>query len=131
LKNRQLVEEILKDLFPQAEVYKRETLLANTSDRIIEPTFDEPEEHLEFLAGFCFYNPFTDIGTETYTMFFKHKEVTKKFKDLSEFVQIVVKGSENPQKIVESYIELSGYEYICLKFLTYWLEEKKAGRIDR
>ncbi len=129
LKNREIVEEILKNLFLNAEVYNHQSLLEATTDRIIEPTFDNPDEHLEFLEAFFCYNPLTEIGRQTYNMFFKHKEVAEHFEKLSKFVLKVVKGSNNPEELVIAHIELSGFEYVCLKFLSYWLQEKKEERI--
>lgn len=131
LKNKELIESILSSKFPNTEIYKHKDILKETVDRIIEPTFDNPEEHLEFLPEFLMYDTKTAIGKITNNMFFKHKEVTKKWQELSKFIQEIVKNSANPEDIVQSYINLSGFAFISLKFLDYWLEEKEAGRIDR
>jgi uncharacterized protein (TIGR02646 family) len=131
LKNQAIVEAILQTKFPNAEGYNQQTVLNRTTDRIIEPSFDEPNEHLEFLSEFYCYNPLTEIGKLTNNMFFKHKEVAEKWEILSNFIKKLVANYPNAQELVNDYINLHGYEFICKNFLEYWQNEKNAGRINR
>jgi uncharacterized protein (TIGR02646 family) len=131
LKNEAIIEDILQTKFPQAHVYNHTNLLSTTNDRIIEPSFDNPADHLEFLPEFYCYNPLTEIGKLTNNMFFKHKEVAQKWEDLSNIVKDIVINMENPIDFIQKIIGVIGYEFIFLKLLEYWQNEKNAGRINR
>ncbi|MCU0447108.1 MAG: hypothetical protein MUE85_19610 [Microscillaceae bacterium] len=131
LKNQAIIEDILQTKFPQAQVYHQQSLLNSTTDRIIEPCFDNPDEHLAFIAEFFSYQPITEIGRLTNQMFFNHKEVAQKWETLSNFIKKLVANYPNAQELVNDYINLHGYEFICKKLLEYWQNEKQAGRINR
>ncbi len=129
LKGKNLIENILSDIFPNEEVYNHQNLLSSTTDRILESTFDNPEDHLAFEPEFFMYETKTDIGKITNNIFFKHKEVAEKWERISNHIKNIVIISENPRLLVESLIELDGFEYICLQFLDYWIQEKESGRL--
>lgn len=54
LKNIKIVEQILSETFEHDLIYDKELLLNQIAkdDRLIEPTFDNPEEHLQFNPEF-------------------------------------------------------------------------------
>jgi uncharacterized protein (TIGR02646 family) len=131
LKNQTIIEAILQTKFPNAEVYNQQAILNRTTDRIIEPSFDNPNEHLEFVAEFFSYHPITKIGELTNQMFFDHKEVAQKWETLSNFIKKLVANYSNAPELIDDYINLHGYEFICKKLLEYWQNEKNAGRINR
>jgi hypothetical protein len=117
-------------------IYDKAHLLSSIAkdDRLIEPTYDDPEEHLAFNPEFYFYESKTKIGELTKLKFFKHKEVTCEWEKLSQFIQALVQQIQDKSIILETlklYIELHGQEYLCLKFYEYWLKEQEEGRINR
>jgi hypothetical protein len=70
------------------------------------------------------------VGQITISKFFLDKEVAERWEQMSLFIKNLV-AEETPGNIVLDYISLHGYEYVCLKFYAYWLNEKKEGRIHR
>jgi hypothetical protein len=54
IKNTKVVEEIVSDKFEHDLIYDKAYLLDDIAknDRLIEPTFDNPEEHLQFNPEF-------------------------------------------------------------------------------
>jgi len=134
LKEKKIVESIISDKFEYDYIYDKQHLLTNIAkdDRLIDPTFDDPEEHLEFNPEFYFYEGKTEIGKITADKLFnRHKEVAEKWEGLSRFIKnIVMIIDDDPLAIVSSLIiDVAGYEHICLEFYEYWRNEKQAGRI--
>ncbi|MDM8564697.1 HNH endonuclease [Candidatus Halobeggiatoa sp. HSG11] len=129
LTGKKIVENILSDNIEHELVYDKKQLLDSVNDRLIEPTFDNPEEHLEFNPEFYFYENKTKIGEITIRKFFVHKEVAEKWEELSKFIKKTIINSKNEQAaldMIKSFIELNGNEYVCLKFYQYWLQEKDS-----
>ena len=136
LVGKKIVEPILEEHFEHDLIYDKTHLLRTIAkdDRLIEPTYDNPKAHLEFNPEFYFYEAKTKIGELTIVKFFKHKELICKWEKLSQFIHALVQKIQDEQVILETlklYIALHGQEYVCLKFYEYWLQEQKAGRIDR
>ncbi|GBC63978.1 HNH endonuclease [Desulfonema ishimotonii] len=133
LKDSVVVEDILSDMIPCDYVYEKKHLLQDIAgeDRLLDPTFDEPEEHMEFIPESYSYKAKTKIGRITARRFFnRHKEVAEKWEAIRSFIKDLVLN-ETPKCTIAHYIKLHGREYICWKFYEYWCEEKEAGRIDR
>jgi hypothetical protein len=129
LRGKKLVEGIIADEYPHDHVYDKEELLMDIAkdDRLIEPTFDNPDDHVVFDPKFCHYVAKTLIGKRTITMFFHHREVAERWKKISAFMKELVLD-DTPKELVHHFIQLYGYEYVCLKFYEYWLNEKLEGR---
>jgi uncharacterized protein (TIGR02646 family) len=131
-----IVENILSNQFQHDFIYDKEHILNNIAqdDRLIEPTLDDPEEHLEFNPVFYFYEAKTKIGKLTNTKFFSHKEVAEKWEQLGKFIQQLIINSQDEKAALETlkyFIKFNGNEYVCLNFYHYWLKEKQEGRINR
>ncbi len=100
-----------------------------SQDRLIDPTHDNPEDHLEFNPEFYCYEVKSEIGRITNEHFFHHKEVAGDWEKLSALIKRFVQ--DNAAEALEFYIDLHGQEFICREFYHYWLEEQRAGRIQR
>ncbi|OQY46765.1 MAG: hypothetical protein B6247_27290 [Candidatus Parabeggiatoa sp. nov. 2] len=136
LTGKKIVENMLSEQFEHDFIYDKTYILTSIAkdDRLIEPTFDNPEEHLEFNPEFYFYESKTKIGEITLRKFFQHKKVTEEWEKLSQFIHALVLKIKDKQAVLETlklYTELHGQEYVCFKFYEYWLTEQEEGRIDR
>ena len=132
LDGKKIVEAFLADNYAHDYLYHKTSLLMKIAgnNRLIEPSFDNPEEHLEFNPEFFFYEAKTNLGQVTISKFFLHKEVAERWEQTSLFIKKLV-VEDTPEEVVLDYISLHGYEYVCLKFYRYWSGEKTAGRINR
>jgi uncharacterized protein (TIGR02646 family) len=113
---KKIVENILSDKFEHDLIYDKAHILTSIAkeDRLIEPTFDNPGEHLKFNPEFYFYESQTKIGDLTIRQFFSHKEVAEDWEDLSKFIKKIIVNSQNEQAaldIVNSYIKLAGKKH--------------------
>jgi hypothetical protein len=71
-------------------------------DRLIDPTFDDPEDHLEFNPEFYFYESKTETGRITANIFFnRHKEVAEKWEKISLFIKKLVAEGISEEIIYE------------------------------
>ena len=131
LQGMTIVEEIVAERYPHDCIYEKENVLTRLAghDRLIEPTFDDPEEHLEFNPEFFFYQAKTSIGQRTIATFFLHKEVSVKWEKMSLFIKNLVQ-LDAPRHVIQDYIAGNGYEFVCWKFYEYWLREKEEGRLQ-
>ncbi len=133
LAHKKVVEKIVSDKFEHDYVYDKAHLLTEIAraDRLIDPTFDDPDEHLTFNPEFYFYEGKTRIGKLTEKKFFnrKRKEIAEKWESISLFIKKLVLDDASEDRIYH-FISLYGYEYVCLKFYEHWLNKKQAGRIN-
>ncbi len=95
-----------------------------TADRIIDPSYDNPDEHLEFDAFSCEYQHKTEIGRITIEKIFAQMD-TKILTDLSEEIRDFVKDG-TPFERIERFIKKYGYEYVGWKAYEYWSERFSA-----
>lgn len=136
LTNKKIVEDILFDKFEYDLIYGRNYILnqITKNDRLIEPSFDIPEEHLEFIPELYSYEAKTKIGEITIRSFFNHIVISEKFEELSDIAKDLVLKMSNSREILNSLkkiIKSFGYEYVFLKYYEYWLQEKEEERIYR
>ncbi len=102
-----LQEKILKDpviLHLKAEErYDKTSVLMACLDRIIDPSFDNPSEHLTFDVLLHGYIPKTAIGICTNNYFFNDKEVADDLEKISESVrELIVGGHSNPLQYIQT-----------------------------
>ncbi len=98
------------------------------SDRLIEPTYEDPELHLEFNPEFFSYKPKTPVGIVTNRRFFARREVAEKWQKLSTSIRDLVELGMSSVAI-DHFIEILGFRYVCGRFLDHWRREKAEGRI--
>ena len=100
-------------------------------DRIIEPSFDDIEEHLEFIPEASVYTAKTEIGKRTKELFFEHREVTKKMEKISNLVfQILSNQKEEIHNEFQSLIRVTGYSFYIDKYLEFWKEILSIKEFD-
>ena len=136
LADKIIVEKIFAEHIPYDLLYNKHELLINISnnDRLIEPSFDNPNEHIEFFPEICLYAPKTAIGKITVLKFFNNKEINEIYLKLSNAIKDYFIKIHNFNDILDtlykSIINIIGYEYVCLKLYEYWKTEKINGNIQ-
>jgi hypothetical protein len=120
-RREKLGEAILVGEIDGIIAFDKKEILEKTTDRIIEPTFDKIDEHLEFEPISGCYVEKSKIGTETNKMFFIHREFVKILQDISEVVMEQVKNGAKKEDIL-SWSKICGYSFYIEKFYEYWAE---------
>ena len=131
IKDMKIVEACIKDTIEHDKVYDKQEVLNKLckNSRIIEPTFDNIEEHIEFNPECFFYETKSAIGKKTNEMFFDNPEFIKELEEISEVVKSSVKKYDDCYDIIENFIIRTGQEFYYNKFYEYWINEKNHNRI--
>lgn len=100
--------------------YNKKKVLKNIEDRLIEPTFDDIEKHIEFKYDTGVYIDKTNIGRITNTMFFSKKtaEIINRIKYI---VMLLVKENKGDD-VLKEIIETHGYSYYYRTYFEYWTD---------
>ena len=116
-----LRESILVNEIDGIIAYNKKEILDKTTDRIIEPTFDNIEEHLEFEPLSCTYlvKNNSSIGEETYKMFFNHREVVDYLQSINKQIMKMVMEGNSKDTILDLGL-ICGYSFYIEKFYEYW-----------
>ncbi len=129
LKDQIIIEKCMKDEKEYNLIYDEcDVLSLCENSRIIEPSRDTIEEHLEFNPEIYAYKYKSDIGKLTKEKFFNKAEVIEFLEKLSEAVKKLVESGCSFD-VVQAFIDLDGYEFYYKSFYTYWMREKQAGRL--
>jgi len=126
------VDGAIRNPPPGAEVYSPSHHLGvvAAADRLVEPSFDNPDDHLEFNPEIPGYKSKTNIGRITNTRFFCRREVVEGWVKLSTFIRELV-VEDISDAAIQALVALQGHSFVCAKFLAYWQAEKVQGRIQR
>lgn len=124
-----IIESCMNGSITCHHVYDHETILEICeNDRIIDPTIDKVENHLEFNPEFFLYDTKTQIGINTNEMFFNRDEVIRHLEGLSNIVKGLVKDGCSKERL-QDIIFVYGQEFYYNSFFDYWIKEKEAGRL--
>ncbi|MCU0425933.1 MAG: hypothetical protein MUF71_09935 [Candidatus Kapabacteria bacterium] len=91
------------------------------SERILEPTFDNAEEHLEFVPSSCEFKHTSLIGACTVKEIFAHREMTEELTKTS-LTMYNLARDRSPNDTVQSVIALSKFPVLAEILLQYWQE---------
>lgn len=123
LKNEELEDKGVKIVNPM--LFTKKTVLNKmfAEDRIIDPSFDIIEKHLEFNPMMYNYKGKTNIGKKTADTFFSKVEVQESIEGVSNIVlRIVYEG--NSYNLVRDLKITYGYEFYYDFYWSYWNEQK-------
>jgi hypothetical protein len=117
------LDEISSD---KAIPFDKTQILGVCTDRLIDPSFDNPEKHINFDPASRQFEPLTPIGEIMVEYFFNRvRSFHKHLKILSDRVKIIVETHETPEKSIKIFlIDVSGYSFYVRKFYDYWSEVK-------
>ena len=130
LEGKVFVERFMKDegIAPQsAEVFEKNQVLNNCTDRLLDPSFDNPSEHILFIpCGFGMFKHITQIGKLMKEKIFIRSESSDIFfTELSDRMKEVVDNSPQPEQERDRIIKDSGYSFFRQHYYNYWLDIKE------
>lgn len=109
---------------PEGQPYVPNTVLGALEHRLVEPTFDDPADHLEFEPLLATYQERTETGRVTISRFFNDKERAEWLTTLQEVVIKDVKRSTSRADLDEQmqrFISLVGHSFYIRAFADAWL----------
>ena len=114
-----------------AEVFDRNVVFSNCFDRLIDPSFDYPPDHISFDPASRQFEPSTPIGKLTVERIFgRLKGFDKYLKELSDEMKNVVEKEPHPEQIRDYYINNYGYSFFRREFYKYWFEMKQNSYVS-
>lgn len=103
--------------------FNKNILFNRTNDRIVDPSFDNPEEHLKFNPETCEYTVVNNssIGKESKEMFFReNKEYLDELQVLSTLVSTMVLEGNSETTILDNLVKTTGFSHHIKTFYEYW-----------
>lgn len=102
------------------DLYDKNKFLLNNVERLVEPSFDNPEDHLFFSPLTCQYEYKSLVGKKTVEMFFSdNRNFTKKLQELSHNILLLVSEGKSLEEVKQLY-SVQGYSYHIEKLYNYW-----------
>lgn len=121
---RNVVQENFKNsLLLQITDYEnfiKSVIFENCQDRIIDPSFDSPSEHLVFdvLSG---YEGLTNIGKITKSLFFEESFAKELAKISKSIFDLINGGHATPWEFIEEhFISRFGHDFYYRAYYEYW-----------
>lgn len=131
LKNKRIVERCLLEQHADAIAFDKAHLFREVArdDRLVDPSFDDPAEHLEIVMDIPVYRPKTPIGDLTYTRLLHHREIASRLAKTREAARVAVEVELSPQDLA-AFAATSSHPSIFWRFVAYWRGERDAGRLS-
>ena len=120
-----LYDPVLHPQFPSERPYTPESVLDSRAERLVEPSFDDPADHLRFHPELAAYECLTPAGNETEKRFFNQRTDAERLVKLQAHVRHTVKTSTSQQVLdhdLAGLIELIGRSFYVEAFAACWLE---------
>jgi len=113
-------EEFLINEIPNIIKYEKENLLSKINDRIIEPSFDNIKEHLEFNVLTCDYKIInnSEIGKITNNKFF-NRGFSERLHKISDLIQGLIEKNNSKDEVMK-ISKLYGQSFYYEKFYEFW-----------
>jgi hypothetical protein len=101
------------------ELYVPAAVLAKIDDRLLEPTLDDPQVHLEFSPPNGTWLARTHVGDRTLRKLFSDRSYVNHIQKLSEIVRGLVRDKVS-EETLRLYLDLHGHETVVRALLEYW-----------
>jgi hypothetical protein len=127
LKNVQFSEPSIScDDYNNTVAFDKEQVFGICVDRLIDPSFDDPEEHIRFDPASCQFEALSPIGVIMVEyIFYRIRSLHEQLNVLSESVKKIVDTHPHPEESIRIFlINISGYSYYVRAFYKYWLALK-------
>lgn len=101
LEGKRVVEACLQATTPHDLVFDKARLFGEVArdDRLVDPSFDDPGEHLDLVMDVPTYRPKTPAGRLTWARFFRHREVAERLCRVRDLARAVVEDECSPELV--------------------------------
>lgn len=124
------MEPCSKEITPHDLVFEKPRLFGEIArdDRLVDPSFDDPGEHLDLVMDIPTYRPKTPVGMLTFARLFRHREVAERLCKLRELARAVVEDECSPALL--DLMTAGGsmtYPSLFRRFLDHFRAAKNEG----
>lgn len=130
LVDKTIVERCLAAHRAHDFVFDKEHLLGVVAGdhRLIDPTFDQPEEHIEVLMAVPTYVPKTPLGAMTCARFFRRRDIEAHLAKIKEAAKIGIQ-QECTEDMLEHFAKACAYPSLFRRFVAHWRAERDAAMV--
>jgi uncharacterized protein (TIGR02646 family) len=130
LKGKRVIERCLAEHQSHDFVFDKPQLFGEVarSDRLIDPSFDDPGEHLEIVMDIPAYRPKSRSGELTYARLLRHREIAQRLAEVRDLARIVVEVTLTEQQFAK-FAKVNPYPSLFRLFAAYWIRERDEGRL--
>lgn len=121
LRGKRVVEPCLADTTPHDHVFDKRRLFTEVSlhDRLVDPSFDDPAEHIELLLDIPEHRPTSEAGKLTYQKLLRHREIAERLRKVRIAARIVIEQPLSPDQI-DAMAVGSSHPSLFYRFAAYW-----------
>ncbi len=121
LEGKTIVERCLGGTTPHDHLFDKLHLFTAVArdDRLVDPSFDAPEEHVELLMDVPDYRPKSPIGKLTYRRFLRHPEIAERLRKVRDLARIVLDLPLSPEQLHTIAVG-SSHPSLFHRFVAYW-----------
>jgi uncharacterized protein (TIGR02646 family) len=131
LRGKIIVEPCLQAYRAHDHIFDKDHLfrVIVRDDRLVDPTFDDPEEHLEVFMDLPSYLPKTAVGRTTYArLFARRREIVERLVKTKEAARVSINPALTEEEL-ETFAIACGYPSLFRRFVAHWRAERDAGRL--
>jgi HNH endonuclease len=131
LRGKVIVERSLREHIAHDLVFDKDHifLVLAVDHRLIDPTFDDPAEHLELLMDVPDYRPKSAVGRTTYQrLFARRREITANLAKVKQAARVSIEGTCSDAHL-EDFATVCGYPSLFRRFVAHWRAERDAGHL--
>ena len=119
LRDQKVVDPVLQGDYPTARAFRKGDLLLQLPERLVDPSHEEPAEHLEFIPPALSWRGKSKVGDFTVRKLLAEKDQAERWAKLSDMVRGFVEAGV-PDRIFEILIDFHGQGTIIRALLGYW-----------
>jgi uncharacterized protein (TIGR02646 family) len=96
------------------------------TERLVDPSFDLPDEHIELMFDFASYRPKDRMGEITYERLLRHLD--ERLAKVREAARVVVETTLTDAQLAD-FAAVTSHPSLFRLFAAYWIRERDEGRL--
>ncbi len=131
LRERVVIEPCLREHRAHDHVFDKEHpfRVVAGDHRLVDPSFDDPVDHLALEPSVPEYQPRTPVGVVTYNrLFARRRETAVDLAKVKQAARVSIEGTCSDEG-VEVFAQACGYPSLFRRFVAHWRAERDAGRL--
>lgn len=126
---KSVIDPVLVNDYPTATPFVKDVLYPSLSERLVDPSFDEPSPHIEFIPAALSFRGITPAGIFTVNALLNSKESATEWSKIHDFVferMTELASKEYSQaifdKLIDAQVEFLGQPTIINSLVKHWQE---------
>lgn len=120
LNGKRIVERCLAETTPYDLIFDKPHLFSTVAkeDRLVDPSIDDPADHIDLLLDVPDYHPKTPLGDRTYERLLRHREVVDRLHRVRELAHDLLELEPSADQL-ENFAIGSSHPSLFRRFVSY------------